>query len=293
MKYELYLGIDGGGSKCKARLELENGELLGEGVSGPANPVHNSELAFQSIVEASVIALTNAGFSPDVLGRVNTVMGLAGVNIPKYHAIVEAWKHPFGNCLITTDLHIACLGAHAGSEGAIVITGTGSSAFTSINGVQTMLGGHGFPLGDKAGGAWLGWKALSAVLDGFDGLMSRNDLFERVCNQLQISSSNELVTQALHFLPRDYAAIAPLVLDAAKAGDEIAISIMNEGAHYLQSLLNRLHELQPKRISVIGGLASRWLDWLPSETKSFLNSPLCSPEYGAVALAKQQFKDPQ
>ena len=32
-----FLGIDGGGSKCKVRLENENGTLLSEAISGSAN----------------------------------------------------------------------------------------------------------------------------------------------------------------------------------------------------------------------------------------------------------------
>ncbi len=36
-----------------------------------------------------------------------------------------------------------------------MITGTGSSAFASVDNVHTIMGGHGFPLGDKASGAWL------------------------------------------------------------------------------------------------------------------------------------------
>ena len=33
----LFLGIDGGGSKCRARIRDDGGRLLGEGAGGPAN----------------------------------------------------------------------------------------------------------------------------------------------------------------------------------------------------------------------------------------------------------------
>jgi glucosamine kinase len=32
-----YLGIDGGGTRCRARLQDDNGHTIGEGKSGPAN----------------------------------------------------------------------------------------------------------------------------------------------------------------------------------------------------------------------------------------------------------------
>lgn len=291
MKSELFLGIDGGGSKCKARLESAAGELLGEGLSGPANPVHDAELAFTSIYAASCEALSNAGLPESMLAEVNAVLGLAGVNIPKYYQQLETWHHPFQQRFVTTDLHIACLGAHGGHEGAIVITGTGSSAFASVSGQQLMLGGHGFPLGDKAGGAWLGWRAISLVLDSFDGLHQQSDFVDALCRCLQVQTSDELVTKALRFLPKDYAILAPVVIDAAQQQDPIAVAIMQEGAEYVQSLIARLMQIDPPRVSIIGGLAKRWLAWLPDDIRRLIKSPLCSPEYGAVALSKQLFKE--
>jgi len=47
-----YLGIDGGGSRCRARIEDGNGRLLGEGISGPATTRIGVEKAWRSIMEA-------------------------------------------------------------------------------------------------------------------------------------------------------------------------------------------------------------------------------------------------
>ncbi|WP_346992949.1 BadF/BadG/BcrA/BcrD ATPase family protein [Alteromonas gracilis] len=61
-----FIGIDGGGTKCRARLEDSNGKLLGEGISGPANIMRNSELAKTSILEAISIAINAANTSQGV-----------------------------------------------------------------------------------------------------------------------------------------------------------------------------------------------------------------------------------
>ena len=53
----LYIGIDGGGSHCRALLQDSKGKILGEGWGGPANPVNDAELAKQSILEACNQAL--------------------------------------------------------------------------------------------------------------------------------------------------------------------------------------------------------------------------------------------
>ncbi len=53
----LFLGIDGGGSKCRAILVSSTNECLGAGVAGPANPFQDEEQAFHSVMEATGLAL--------------------------------------------------------------------------------------------------------------------------------------------------------------------------------------------------------------------------------------------
>lgn len=288
---QYFLGIDGGGTKCKARLESQDGELLGEGLSGPANPAQSASVALNSILDAASQAISSAGLSPDTIYSLHVCLGLAGVNIPAYRDLAEAWELPFASTLITTDLHIACVGAHGGSEGAIMITGTGSSAFASVNNVHTSMGGHGFPLGDKASGAWLGWRALSTTLETMDGLSASTALTEAVCQTLHASVAEDIVGLALHYRSADYAALAPVVLQFAKKDEPDAVKIIEEGAAYLTAVLQRLQSLKPQRLSMIGGLASYWSSQLPDHIQRILNPALCSPEYGAVALARQAFRE--
>ena len=42
----LFLGIDGGGTKCRARLRNAQGDLLGEGTGGPSNIRLDPELVW-------------------------------------------------------------------------------------------------------------------------------------------------------------------------------------------------------------------------------------------------------
>ncbi|GGF78129.1 BadF/BadG/BcrA/BcrD ATPase family protein [Alteromonas lipolytica] len=288
---QYFLGIDGGGTKCKARLESLNGELLGEGLSGPANPAQSADIALNSIIDAAAQAVAAANLPAETISTLHVCLGLAGVNIPAYRDLAEAWQLPFANTLLTTDLHVACAGAHGGQEGAIMITGTGSSAFACVNDVHTMMGGHGFPLGDKASGAWLGWRALSSTLEAMDGLSDTTPLTDAVCEQLHASSAEDIVAQALHYRSADYAALAPVVVGQARQNEALATAIIQEGAAYLTMVLQRLSDLKPQRLTMIGGLASYWSAHLPDHIQRKLSPALCSPEYGAVALARQAFKE--
>ncbi len=48
-----FLGVDGGGTHCRARLADSEGRALGEGTGGPANARLGSSLVMQSILTAS------------------------------------------------------------------------------------------------------------------------------------------------------------------------------------------------------------------------------------------------
>ena len=159
----LYLGIDGGGSKCKAIIIDAHDNVLGTGIAGPANPFQDYQQTIISIVESAYLALADAKLVKSEINRLIVGIGLAGVNLPSIFEQMSQWQHPFAQMHLTTDLHIACLGAHQGGDGAIMITGTGSCGYSHINGQATMIGAHGFLHGDKGSGAWLGLQAVKKV----------------------------------------------------------------------------------------------------------------------------------
>ena len=286
-----FVGVDGGGTKCKARLENEYGDLLGEGLSGPCNPAQSAETAFTSIIEATTQALEAASIPALQLSDLNVCLGLAGVNVPRYRATAESWILPFKYTHITTDLHIACVGAHAGKDGAIIITGTGSSALASLSGTLTNIGGHGFPLGDKAGGAWLGLRALQYTLESLDSLMPSSKLVIRICEALGTSDPQKIVGKSLHYKSNDFGKFAPVVVKCAIDNDPVARAIVEEGKEYLCEIVSRLNKLGAKRIAMIGGLSSQWAQWLPENIKEQLQPAICSPEFGAVSLVKHVVKE--
>ena len=59
---EIFLGIDGGGSKCKAIVMSGDNKILGTGIAGPANPLHGYEQAINSIElqENDIILITGS-----------------------------------------------------------------------------------------------------------------------------------------------------------------------------------------------------------------------------------------
>ncbi|MGL1958791.1 MAG: ATPase [Colwellia sp.] len=284
----LLLGIDGGGTKCKAVIMTYDNKVLGTGISGPANPLHGFEQATNSIVESALLALKNAKLAHVQLSELIAGVGLAGVNLPSLNTQMSAWQHPFKQLFLTTDLTIACLGAHQGNNGAVIITGTGSCGFSCIDEQEIMIGGHGFPHGDKASGAWFGLQAVKQVLLALDDLIQPTHLTALLLNKLSCNNETELVEAIVGKTATYYASIASLVFDAAEQGDKIAIKIITEGADYIHNVYRSLMLKNPTPISLIGGLAFCLKPWLDETLQKQLSEPLTAPEVGAVLFAKSK-----
>ena len=282
----MYIGIDGGGTKCRARIINSQDQILGTGVGGPSNPLHGVPQTLNSIQTATDLALKEAGLPSAAAGRLIAGMGLAGVNLPSLYEIINNWDHPFKSMYLTTDLHIACLGAHNRDDGAVMIAGTGSCGYSCVNGKSIMIGGHGFPFGDNGSGAWMGLEAIKAVLLASDGLGPQTSLSDSIGNHLQ-AKGVMIVEKMAGSKSSDYAKLAIYVLDAADQGDQVALSIVKSGADYMSALAEKLWETNPPRMSLIGGLSHRLLTWMSPSIAESLSPPLNQPEFGAVYYAKK------
>ncbi|GGZ98072.1 ATPase [Arenicella chitinivorans] len=283
----LYIGIDGGGSKCKAKLVSDDAKFVGVGISGRANPVHGMETTLESIVDSAHKALADADLPRRALRNVIAGIGLAGVNLPSLFEQVNNWPHPFKEMHLTTDLHIACLGAHAWQDGSVIISGTGSCGISMIDGKTKMYGAHGFPLGDQGSGAWLGWKAIVAALLASDDLGPATVLTDRICDYLG-ARPRGIADAMANQPPKEFAKLASIVFTEAKSGDAVAVSILEEGVSYLDSMARKILTDNPGRLSLLGGLRSEITPWLAEDVKNTLSDPIHAPEDGAIHFAKTE-----
>lgn len=278
----VYLGIDGGGSKCKARIRGMNTE--GVGVAGPANPFQNLEQAKQSIIEASQLALADAKLPEAMISQLVAGVGLAGVNVPRFMDLMQSWNHPFAQMYLTTDIHIACLSAHGGENGAVIVAGTGSVGYASINGTSTSYGGHGFPFGDKGSGAWLGLEAIKAALLHMDTLGPETSLLQAIEQKLAVKGL-DIADAMASARTRDYGSLAPLVLAAADKGDSVAKSILEDGAGYLNDMASRMLNAGAESFCLLGGLSGKISQWMDPEVIQYLVEPKEEPDHGALLFA--------
>ncbi|MFC3032198.1 BadF/BadG/BcrA/BcrD ATPase family protein [Pseudoalteromonas fenneropenaei] len=288
-KTPLFLGIDGGGSKCRVRLEDSKGNVLGEGVAGPANIVRSVSQTQEAIITATMIALTNAQLSASRMADIQAVAGLAGANVSSAKQRFLQWQHPFAALTVTTDLHIACEGAHQHHDGAVIILGTGFCAGAKSNQEHIELGGHGLLLSDGASGAWLGLALVRKTLEVLDGLALASPATDALLSQLQVNSCDALVSLAHDEKPAFFASLAALVLQASDA-DSHTRNIIEQAANFVGRYVRHLTMLGYPRIALIGGIAAPLTPHLSKAVRSCLYPPLATPEVGALRLARAHYQ---
>lgn len=275
----LHLGLDGGGSGCRALLW--RGAVIGAGSAGPANASSDPEGAAANLRAAAEAAARDAGLPPAALDAAIGHAGVAGVQSPAQAAWLAA-RLP-GRCRVTEDRDTAVAGAlGATGDGAVAAIGTGSFVALRRDGVLRAAGGWGLALSDNASGGWLGREALAATLAGCDGTGPRSDLTAALL--ARFGAAQDIAAFAATARPADYAALAPEIVAAAQAGDAVATALIARGADWIEAALAALgHRDEP--ICLTGGLAPCYRAALDRPGRRFM-APIGTPLDGALALAR-------
>ena len=282
---QLFIGVDGGGSRCRARIADHNGAALGETVGGPAN-VRLGTPAWTTILSVCRDAARAAELGEADLSRMHAGMGLAGVIADSYRKEIEALPHPFASLTVDSDAYAAFLGAHEGRDGAVLILGTGSCGLAVVGGRRHTIGGWGADISDEASGMAIGREAIRRALWAHDGRISKSAL-TRTIMDLFDGKPERAVEWARTATPADYAAHAPLVFDQAEAGDGTAVRILKAAAHDAEPMIAGLRATGAERISLVGGVAERMTRWLAPTVRDGLVAPSKDALDGAILLARR------
>jgi glucosamine kinase len=280
----LRLGIDGGGTGCRARLADEHGQVLGEGESGPANLALGAEPARAAVLQATRRALHRAGLPDATLARTAAGLGLAAANVAKHRDAFARLALPFQSFVIASDAEAACLGAHAGRDGAILILGTGSQGVLHHHGRFSTVGGWGFALSDDGSGALLGREAVRQSFQVLDGVCAPSGLTRAVMDRFG-GDRGAMLEWAAAARPGDWAVFARLVFEHAAKHDTLALRLVLDSASAAERLLDRLVAMGAQRIALMGGVAQPTRRYLSSRFDGVLVEPVGDAMDGALLLA--------
>ncbi|MEV0329421.1 BadF/BadG/BcrA/BcrD ATPase family protein [Micromonospora echinospora] len=260
----LVVGADCGGSATRVVVATPDGRIVGRGRAGAGNPVARPPAdAAAALVAAVREAL--AGRDPARVAR--AVVALAGRSALDRPAVAacyaDAWRATGLRCPPRTvgDAVAAFAAGTPAPSGTVLIAGTGAVAARIIeHSVAHTADGLGWLLGDEGGGFWLGLeaarltaRALTAGQDRTGPLVDAVSTAVRVAAPAGDPTGDGFVT-AFYALPRHrVAGLAPLVLDAVRAGDADAHRLIETAADRLAATV---HAVAPgaEPLVLAGGL---------------------------------------
>lgn len=235
----MFIGVDGGGSGCRAAL-MQGTARLATAEGGPANVALDPPGAARALVDV-VAAAYRAAFARDAaakeLAEIPILMGLAGLNAPGAEAALRA-ALPYRRLRLCSDAVTSTEGALGGQDGIVVALGTGSVLARRHQGAFHQIGGWGPALGDEAGGAWIGRRALSAALAAFEGHGPASPFLTALLQKE--GGAGAIIAGAITARSADFAARAPLVVEAAAKGDPGAEAILTDATAYLHRAIAAL-----------------------------------------------------
>jgi len=283
-----FLGIDAGGSHCRARLTGRGGAVLGEAKAGTANTRIGLENLHKVLLSVANDTLAAAGLGQDDMPSVVAGMGIAGISRPGMLRAVSGLEFPFRSVRLESDAVIANLGAHLGEDGATLVLGTGSVAYIKVGNTRTMIGGYGFPISDEGSGAALGLSAMRHALRALDGRTEPTPLSAAVTAKFDHDTSRAIQWMD-EATPRDYAAFAPMIMDYAEKNDPIARSIVEDAVKHIERFIETIFAKGAPRCALAGGLAQRLRPWLRERTAARLSEAKGDSLDGALILARSGY----
>ena len=301
------LGLDGGGSNTVCVIVEEGGRVVSRAVAGPCN--HQSisiQSARAALAEAVGFARRAAG-DPDLRAA---CLGMAGLDRDADLPLIQEMIAPLFEGVPLEIVHDADIALAAGTGGrkfgVAVIAGTGSIALGyNAAGIRVRAGGWGHILGDEGSGYDIALRGLNAATRASDGRGPATSLTEKLLATTGDGSLEELADRIYldGWTVGQTAALAPVVMAAAEAGDRVASEIVASAAHELALAAGVVIEalgLQEEIFPVIlsGGIfASSQQIFEPVRQavnelapRAEVARPAHEPAYGAALMALQRLR---
>lgn len=264
---QIFVGVDGGGSKTSAVIVDETGREIGRGIAGASNYQSiGIELATTHVRQAVQLALTAAHHSetPDFI-----LIGAAGVDRPQDLTVWQqalAGGAPLAHRVEVVGDFDLLLYALPGHIGLGLICGTGSIALgRDGRGKKTRSGGWGYFFGDEGSGLWFGREALTAAVKTADGRGPKTLLLDYILKEWNLTNPANFIgevygssDEARGVNNTKIARLARLVFQAAESGDDVAKLLIrnaiNELALALKACDKNLFFDTPPGLAITGGL---------------------------------------
>lgn len=236
MEKELWLAIEGGGSKTRLLLADTAGTVLARQVGGASSKLYVQERDYKAYASRMRVLLGNIKDAADAASGRVTVVGLAAPMVPE---LVTGLVHEtLGEVeFIFSSEGAIALACHDLSWGVSMVAGTGATC-VAVNeqGEGATCGGFGPQFGDEGSGYWIGREAIAAAMREKDGRGPGTALTQALCALYKIGHIMEIYKYrgpGGHVAGPKVASCVPVVFETARAGDPVAKTVCRRAGHAL------------------------------------------------------------
>lgn len=301
IKENIFLGIDGGGTKTAFILENE-----GEIFEHKEKTLHLKQVSRDVFVER-----LNSG--------INKVCEMAGVKVkdivytfmamPGFGQFPEDEDFILENLektLESTNFKVGndCVNGWAGSlnasPGINLVLGTGSIAFgVDDDGKSLMCGGWGPYIGDEASGYYIGKKILNVFTKISDKRLEKSPIYDLIKKEMKIEDDFEIISKSMAMERDELANLSKLLSKALEENDKNALDIIDtcakEAALMINTLIKDLNFKEEVKVSYSGGVFKIG-QILIEKIKEYADDRVCivkpyaDPSTGSLILAKRYYE---
>ncbi|TCJ84399.1 UNVERIFIED_ORG: N-acetylglucosamine kinase-like BadF-type ATPase [Bacillus cereus] len=258
MKY--MIGIDGGGTKTEAIAFDKYGNELVRATSGFGNILIDFETALVHIME--VIDQCRKRLLNEQC--VCICLGLAGVSGVNTDELTVRLKKKYGTQIeVFNDAMIAHAAALKGKDGILTIGGTGAICIGKKGEVYEYSGGWGHILGDEGSGYWIALQGLKRMANQFDQGVTLCPLSLRIQDEFQLLTSSHIKQIVYSFSKDKVAAIAPLIIEEARNGNDDAHKIILQAAKELTRMTVNIYNKMQFNLSASIAVSGSILRFVP------------------------------
>ncbi|MBR4040059.1 MAG: hypothetical protein IKJ11_08195 [Clostridia bacterium] len=258
MKYDLLIGIDGGGTHSTAAAAWPDGRIAAVAYGGGLNYHHAGIETVRLRMEDMVAQLCEKAGA----GRPLVCVGMSALDAPADEATLArftAGRFESGQLDLQSDAYAALMGFTCGEPGMIVICGTGSMLLLlDEQGRQHVSGGWGYLLADAGSSYTLAREALLAVIDEYEEMGEKTVLTRHALDYFGVSTPRMIIDKvyAPDFTPDRLAGFARHVLKEAESGERVACSILQRTMPRLAAQAAQLMKKSPSahRVGLYGGV---------------------------------------
>jgi N-acetylglucosamine kinase-like BadF-type ATPase len=259
------IALDGGGSKTDAVAIDRAGHVLAKASAGTSSPHLVGVDAAVDVVDSLVRRVAAEAGERELLRTCIYMSGLdLAPEIEAFAAAIERFDWSRGatglRAVVDNDLFALLRAGTAETDAVAVVCGTGINCVgVRHDGAVLRYPALGTISGDWGGGWQIGEQALWNAARAVDGRGPDTTLVTAIPRHFGLPALIDVI-EALHFgrlRSLELAALSPLVLDAAEAGDSVAVSIVDRQADEIAVLavttLRRLELLKQETPVVLGG----------------------------------------